>query len=572
MRVLNQLVDLLILITLLISTTAVQAQFGCFTDPDCATAVVGGPSSNAEDCCVNNNAGLYYNDGGQCFQCIVYGFGSDSFTRPEAQFPYDFPFGYFKDPSNAQLRVAIDYNGEGTALEDEFGISQSVVSLTLNPGGTTSIIFQADRVALEPDETFVLELALLNVANVNRALFDSSLPNIFFRSRQEFIIQDSTALVFRLRESDEVLDEDDGFIFIEVTVANEVELASDISLILTPMVATEDFRPLPTTRPIARANTIPDRIDFVTTPITLNFMAGGEILLAGDVLIYDDLIDEALEYFVVTLTFHDPANVPPLASIESNGGDIIRIDIVDNNDIFIGFSLPNTTYPEVEADHQIQIIKGAGNVTEQTISFVVNLFQTAPDGLGNAILSADREDNDFSFPSSTLESIEPEENDVFVEVTIFADKLPKVTEAAQLRLSLPTQTDGMFPGFETLPEYPEFFIIIEDDDQESSIGELTVGLGVETVRGTADGNDYTEMTGPRFAHFLSFSDTNRRSCFMVEITEDNRYELEEQFSLQFIALEGTSLPENLVIDPSGSNITILDNEVRTKDQSYSLWE
>ena len=95
MRVLNQLVDLLILITLLISTTAgktcsiaiislpiimynyyiiivfaVQAQFGCFTDPDCATAVVGGPSSNAEDCCVNNNAGLYYNDGGQCFQCI----------------------------------------------------------------------------------------------------------------------------------------------------------------------------------------------------------------------------------------------------------------------------------------------------------------------------------------------------------------------------------------------------------------------------------------------------------------------------------------------------------------------
>ncbi len=60
-------------------------------------------------------------------------------------------------------------------------------------------------------------------------------------------------------------------------------------------------------------------------------MAGGEILLAGDVLIYDDLIDEALEYFVVTLTFHDPANVPPLASIESNGGDIIRIDIVDNN-------------------------------------------------------------------------------------------------------------------------------------------------------------------------------------------------------------------------------------------------
>ncbi len=49
---------------------------------------------------------------------------------------------------------------------------------------------------------------------------------------------------------------------------------------------------------------------------------------------------------------------------------------------------------------------------------------------------------------------------------------------------------------------------------------------------------------------------------MVEITEDNRYEFQEQFSLRFIALEGTSIPDNLVLDPSGSGITILDNEGR----------
>ncbi len=60
-------------------------------------------------------------------------------------------------------------------------------------------------------------------------------------------------------------------------------------------------------------------------------MASGEILLAGNVLILDDMIGEALEYFVVTLTFQNPDNVPPLASIESNGGDIIRIDIIDND-------------------------------------------------------------------------------------------------------------------------------------------------------------------------------------------------------------------------------------------------
>ncbi len=80
-----------------------------------------------------------------------------------------------------------------TALEEEFRIGQSVVSLPLNPGGTTSITFQADRVALEPDETFVLELTLIEVEKGVRGNFDTSLPNVFFGSRQKFIIQDSTS-------------------------------------------------------------------------------------------------------------------------------------------------------------------------------------------------------------------------------------------------------------------------------------------------------------------------------------------------------------------------------------------
>ncbi|XP_064387674.1 uncharacterized protein LOC135335909 isoform X6 [Halichondria panicea] len=72
MGVSHQLLLTLLMTVITLLTSTAQAQFtGCFTDPGCATLVVGGPSSNAEDCCVNNNAGLYYNDGGQCFQCIV---------------------------------------------------------------------------------------------------------------------------------------------------------------------------------------------------------------------------------------------------------------------------------------------------------------------------------------------------------------------------------------------------------------------------------------------------------------------------------------------------------------------
>ncbi len=95
---------------------------------------------------------------------------------------------------------------------------------------------------------------------------------------------------------------------------------------------------------------------------------------------------------------------------------------------------------------------------------MVSLFLTAPEGLGVATPSADGVDNDFEFPSTSLLSIAPDESDTFADLTIFADDLPEVTEAAQLRLSLPPDAEA--PGFETLPQYPSFFIIIQDDDSE----------------------------------------------------------------------------------------------------------
>ncbi len=97
---------------------------------------------------------------------------------------------------------------------------------------------------------------------------------------------------------------------------------------------------------------------------------------------------------------------------------------------------------------------------------MVNLvnFLTAPEGLGVATPSADGQDNDFLFPTTILLSIAPDENDTFADLIIFADDLPEVTEGAQLRLSLPTDPEA--PAFEILPEFSEFFIIIQDDDRE----------------------------------------------------------------------------------------------------------
>ncbi len=51
------------------------------------------------------------------YKCTVYGFGLDTFTRPEAQFAYDFPFAYFKGPPEDILLMSIGIvTGEGTGI------------------------------------------------------------------------------------------------------------------------------------------------------------------------------------------------------------------------------------------------------------------------------------------------------------------------------------------------------------------------------------------------------------------------------------------------------------------------
>ncbi len=141
-------------------------------------------------------------------------------------------------------------------------------------------------------------------------------------------------------------------------------------------------------------------------------------------------------------------------------------------DIFIGYEIASMTYPEVENTHPVTIIKGAGNVTEQTIVVAVNLVQTVPPGSGFDVATPSDEngDNDVLFgqDSSVLAFIPPGDDRITVPFTIFSDELPENTEAAQLTLEPPTDTIGEDPPprFELLPEYPTFFIVIEDDDRK----------------------------------------------------------------------------------------------------------
>ena len=70
---------------------------------------------------------------------------------------------------------------------------QQVVTLSRNANASLAITFLIDTIAFEPDETFVLDLSVNSITPAaSAALLDASLINVFFRSRQNFIIQDST--------------------------------------------------------------------------------------------------------------------------------------------------------------------------------------------------------------------------------------------------------------------------------------------------------------------------------------------------------------------------------------------
>ena len=57
---------------------------------------------------------------------------------------------------------------------------------------TTKISFERDFIASEQDEFFVLELIVLSPTGDDASSIDTSLPNVFFRSRQNFTIIDTT--------------------------------------------------------------------------------------------------------------------------------------------------------------------------------------------------------------------------------------------------------------------------------------------------------------------------------------------------------------------------------------------
>ncbi len=127
-------------------------------------------------------------------------------------------------------------------------------------------------------------------------------------------------------------------------------------------------------------------------------------------------------------------------------------------------------YAEVDDTHGVTIIKGAGNVTEQTIVVAVNLVQTVPPGSGFDVATSSDEngDNDL-LDSSVLAFIPPGDDRITVPVSVFGDELVENTEAAQLTLEVPTDVIGGEdppPRFELLPEFPTFLIVIIDDDRK----------------------------------------------------------------------------------------------------------
>ena len=141
-------------------------------------------------------------------------------------------------------------------------------------------------------------------------------------------------------------------------------------------------------------------------------------------------------------------------------------------DIFIGFQIPNRTYPEIEMTHLVSLIKGFGNITEQDLQVVLNIVQNIPTGSNFQVATLNAaSNNDLEVQpggqQSFIRDFLRDSDEITIEFDIFPDELPETTEAIQFTIAIPN--DATAPVFKKLPEYLTFFIIIEDNDSKLNI-------------------------------------------------------------------------------------------------------
>ena len=140
-------------------------------------------------------------------------------------------------------------------------------------------------------------------------------------------------------------------------------------------------------------------------------------------------------------------------------------------DIFIGFQIPSETYPEIEMSYYVSLIKGFGNITEQDLQVVVNILQIIPTGSNFQVATLNQASgNDLEVPpgrQSFIYDFLRDSDEILIGIDILPDELPETTEAIQFTIAIPN--DETAPVFKTLPEYPTFFVIIEDNDSKFKI-------------------------------------------------------------------------------------------------------
>ncbi len=121
----------------------------------------------------------------------------------------------------------------------------------------------------------------------------------------------------------------------------------------------------------------------------------------------------------------------------------------------------------MEAVYDIKLVKNG--ITEQELYAQINLVEEVPpnSGFDLATRSDYYNDNDFAFGyGHGFISVHflPNENQLSLSIDIFNDYLQENTEAAQLTIDTTTDERNRSPLVELLPNYPTFFIIIQDND------------------------------------------------------------------------------------------------------------
>jgi hypothetical protein len=519
--------------------------------------------------------GVSYNDGTGCEICYVVGYNQS--TRVQT----------INEGVTSMLVVELLKPAVGVgqpSLIINFQIDNSANHADVRVGGTPTptgfvstfrrqrefnIRGEADQIGQEGVETFSIPLSITSQVGLAAPVFAADPAMITVNDRSEVVVE--------ITETDYQQREGLGNNIIRARVSYNRNLVNDITINFFPVTYDQYlnvFGELPPSFQEEGPEFDAQEDDFIGDVITVTLpRPGGGTNRQVDVLI--PIVDDAIvEQQQTLIGYIEIASAVDIDNIRRER-TATQLIINDNDEIIVGFTEETYTFSEGQSNTFITVAKDGGVVSERT-DIAVNI---SLQGIPTATPGEDFE----VIQLNTVVSIDPDDQEVNIPVSILEDLLPEGVES--FTLTVARASDGFGFSADRTDTFATTEVFITDND------EVVVGLEMTAYTVSEDDGSVevcARVTSPPddqplprefvlrastlgltatqnvdFGEFNTtlpqFDDSNRRRCFTVTILEDQAYENDEEFQVSLSLASGSGV----TIVPSLAVVQILDPDPLT---------